>query len=54
MLVTVGSAFFVRVPVLEGMRLGDMSRVVQGIITGIGFLGGGVILTKSAIKRCTA
>ena len=42
MLVTLGSAFFVIVPQLEGIS--DMSRVIQGIITGLGFLGGGAIL----------
>ena len=44
MLVTVGSAFFVIVPQLEGMELDGLSRVVQGLVAGIGFLGGGAIL----------
>jgi putative Mg2+ transporter-C (MgtC) family protein len=43
-LVTVGTALFVAVAYLEGMNHSDVSRVLQGIITGIGFLGGGVIL----------
>lgn len=33
-----------------GMELEDVSRVLQGIITGIGFLGGGTILKLSAQK----
>jgi putative Mg2+ transporter-C (MgtC) family protein len=45
MLVTLGSAFFVIVPQLEGVT--DMSRVIQGIITGIGFLGAGAILKRA-------
>jgi putative Mg2+ transporter-C (MgtC) family protein len=44
MLVTAGTALFVIVPQLEGATPGDMTRVVQGIVTGIGFLGGGTIL----------
>jgi len=44
MLVTVGVALFVMVPQLEGMDIADQSRVWQGIITGIGFLGAGAIL----------
>src|SRR5687768_11623473 len=41
MLVSVGAAFFVIVPLFEGI---EMSRVLQGIIAGIGFIGGGTIL----------
>ncbi|WP_128548277.1 MgtC/SapB family protein [Larkinella soli] len=33
-----------------GMELEDISRVLQGIITGIGFLGGGTILKLSQEK----
>jgi putative Mg2+ transporter-C (MgtC) family protein len=29
------------------MKLGDLSRVIQGIVTGIGFIGGGTILKLS-------
>lgn len=45
MLVTIGATFFVLVPQLEGVA--DMSRVVQGIIAGIGFLGAGAILKRA-------
>ena len=44
MLVAMGAALFVLVPEQGGMALGDLSRVVQGIIAGIGFLGAGAIL----------
>lgn len=44
MLVSVGAALFVLVPLEAGMPLEDVSRVMQGIITGIGFLGAGTIL----------
>lgn len=43
-LVTAGTALMVAVCYLEGMDHADVSRVLQGVITGIGFLGGGVIL----------
>jgi putative Mg2+ transporter-C (MgtC) family protein len=44
MLVTAGSALFILIPRLEVMPASDMGRVIQGIVTGIGFLGGGAIL----------
>lgn len=44
MLVAMGAALFVLVPDLDGMAIADMSRVVQGIVTGIGFLGAGAII----------
>lgn len=44
MLVALGSAFFILIPVQSGMPLADLSRVFQGVITGIGFLGAGTIL----------
>jgi len=44
MLVAMGAALFVLVPDLDGMAIADMSRVIQGIVTGIGFLGAGAII----------
>jgi len=44
MLVSVGAAFFVLVPLQADMPIEDLSRVIQGVITGIGFLGAGAIL----------
>ena len=46
MLVALGSAFFVLIPLQSGMPLADLSRVLQGLITGIGFLGAGAILKQ--------
>lgn len=42
MLVSLGSAMFVVVPIELGMS--DSSRVLQGVATGIGFIGAGAIL----------
>lgn len=47
MLVALGAAFFVLIPQQAGVAPGDMSRVLQGVITGIGFLGAGTILKLS-------
>lgn len=44
MLVALGAALFVLVPQTSGAEADAMSRVVQGIIAGIGFLGAGTIL----------
>lgn len=44
MLVALGSALFVLVPLQAGTNISDMSRVLQGVIAGIGFLGAGAIL----------
>ena len=46
MLVALGSAFFVLIPEQAGMQIADLSRVLQGILTGIGFLGAGTILKR--------
>jgi len=44
MLVAIGAALFVLVPQQAGMAVADMSRVIQGIVTGVGFLGAGAII----------
>ena len=44
MLVAVGSALFVIAPSLSGSEEDAMSRVIQGIVAGIGFLCAGTIL----------
>jgi putative Mg2+ transporter-C (MgtC) family protein len=44
MLVAMGAALFVLVPSLGGMAVADMSRVIQGVVTGVGFLGAGAII----------
>ncbi len=48
MLVSMGAALFVLVPQQSGMPLEDLSRVLQGVIAGIGFLGAGAILKNQA------
>jgi putative Mg2+ transporter-C (MgtC) family protein len=56
MLVTMGTALFVVVAVGNGMEQDAVSRVVQGLATGIGFLGAGAILKleeKRSIKGLT-
>lgn len=47
MLVALGSALVILVPQLTGMSGEAVSRVIQGALTGIGFIGGGVILKLS-------
>lgn len=44
MLVAMGAAIFVMGPMEVGMTGDDLSRVIQGLVTGIGFLGAGAIL----------
>lgn len=46
MLVCLGSAVFVMIPQLAGVTDNDLTRVMQGVITGIGFLGAGAILKR--------
>ena len=43
-LVSVGSALFVMAPLYAGVSQADNTRVVQGVVSGIGFLGAGAIL----------
>jgi putative Mg2+ transporter-C (MgtC) family protein len=44
MLVAMGAALFVVGPLEGGMGEDALSRVIQGLATGIGFIGGGAIL----------
>lgn len=44
MLVAMGAALFVLVPQQGGMEIADLSRVIQGVVAGVGFLGAGAIL----------
>lgn len=48
MLVTLGTTIFVLACLSSGMSLEGLSRVIQGIVTGIGFIGAGSILKLSA------
>jgi len=47
MLVALGAALFVLVPAEAGMGSDGVSRVVQGIVSGIGFLGAGAVLKRA-------
>jgi putative Mg2+ transporter-C (MgtC) family protein len=51
MLVSLGAALFVLAPLESGMNSDDLSRVIQGLATGIGFIGGGAILKLSAERE---
>jgi len=55
-LVCAGTALFVLAAVNTGMQQDALSRVIQGLVTGIGFLGAGAILkveSKHQIKGLT-
>jgi putative Mg2+ transporter-C (MgtC) family protein len=51
MLVATGSALFVLVPLQAGFSQDNMSRVLQGLVSGIGFLGAGAIIKLSAERE---
>ena len=51
MLVALGAALFVISGQESGMDSADISRVVQGLATGIGFIGGGAILKLTAQRE---
>lgn len=44
MLVAIGAALFVLIPQQAGASSADLSRVLQGLIAGVGFLGAGAII----------
>lgn len=52
-LVSVGSALFVLAPLQMGIDGADVTRVMQGIVSGIGFLGAGAILKQDGKERVT-
>ena len=51
MLVSIGAALFVLAPLLADIEGGDITRVMQGIVQGIGFLGAGAILRSRDGER---
>src|SRR3546814_20475151 len=51
MLVSLGAAIFVLVTLQSGMQVADASRVLQGVIAGIGFLGAGEIGRAACRER---
>lgn len=44
MMVAIGAALFVLIPQQAGASIADISRVLQGLTAGIGFLGAGAII----------
>lgn len=50
-LVALGSALFVMVPQLAGVPVTELTRVLQGLIAGIGFLGAGTIFLGAEKQR---
>lgn len=50
MLVALGAALFVLVPQQAGASSSDLTRVMQGLISGIGFLGAGAIVKGGAVE----
>ena len=51
MLVAVGAAIFMVGPTQAGMSVGDLSRVMQGVVQGVGFLGAGAIIIGTAGRQ---
>jgi putative Mg2+ transporter-C (MgtC) family protein len=51
MLVALGAALFTLVPIERRMESADISRVMQGIAAGIGFLGAGMIFKQTEQKQ---
>jgi putative Mg2+ transporter-C (MgtC) family protein len=51
MLVSMGTAMFVVAAAENGMQHDALSRVMQGLVTGIGFLGAGAILKVESERR---
>ena len=50
-LVSIGSALFVLAPLLADIDGGAVTRVMQGIVSGIGFLGAGAIIKMQKDER---
>ena len=47
MLVALGTALFVLVPQQAGLSNEDLSRVIQGVVAGVGFLGAGAVIKQA-------
>lgn len=57
MLVSLGAALFILVTIQSGMTQSDstaMARSLQGIITGVGFVGAGSILREERVRGLTS
>ncbi len=53
MLVCMGAALFVLIPQQAGISDVEMSRVIQGVIAGIGFLCAGTIITRKSDQNAS-
>lgn len=53
MLVSLGAALFIIAALESGISRDELSRVIQGIATGIGFIGAGAILKVSEEREIT-
>lgn len=51
MLVSIGACLFVLVPQQAGASMDGISRVIQGLVAGIGFIGAGAILHQHPAKQ---
>lgn len=51
MLVALGATLLVLAPLEMNVGMSDIGRVIQGVATGIGFIGGGAILKLSAERE---
>ena len=51
MLVCLGTTIIIMTARLDGIPLGEMSKVIEGVVAGIGFLGGGVILKLTSERE---
>jgi putative Mg2+ transporter-C (MgtC) family protein len=57
MLVCFGAAMFVLVPIQVGIAQTNsdtLSRVIQGVVTGVGFVGAGTILRDTRVRGLTS
>lgn len=57
MLVSLGACLFVLVPIQSGIAESDstaLARILQGIITGVGFVGAGSILREERVRGLTS
>ena len=53
MLVALGSALFVLIPEEAGVSDAEISRIIQGVVAGIGFLGAGAIIKGNNDEHIT-
>ena len=53
MMVAIGAALFILIPQQAGASVADLTRILQGLIAGVGFLGAGAIImgTKQVETR---